>query len=66
MQFIVLLFLASPPSPAGRPVVVTGLCRQKVFKNLVSKKTRLVLCTSSEPRLHRLFMFPIFYLSFVE
>ena len=42
------------------------LCRQKVFKNLVSKKTRLVRCTSVWPRLHPIFMFPIFYLSFVE
>jgi hypothetical protein len=42
------------------------LCRQKVFKNLVSKKTRLVFRTSALHLLQRSFMLPIFYLSFVE
>ncbi len=42
------------------------LCRQKVFKNLVSKKTRLVIRTKAWSRMHRYFMFQIFYLSFVE
>jgi hypothetical protein len=42
------------------------LYRQKVFKNLVSKKTRLVIGTSARPQLYPFFMFLIFYLSYVE
>lgn len=61
-----MYFLASPPLPARHPVAMTGLCRQKVFKNLVSKKTRLVIGSLAWLWCYPFFMFMIFYLSCVE
>ena len=39
-----LFFLASPPLPAGHPVVVTGLCRQKVVTKSQHWKFATIKC----------------------